>query len=72
MNYASKIIMIQNIGLYRWNTLYMYCKRDREKLKLVGNKFGFELENTMIQKIIRNPNVSCINMKGRQLKEVDT
>ena len=39
-----------------------------------GNKFGLKinLAKTVKQKISRNPDVSCINLKGRQLKEVDT
>ena len=40
----------------------------------MGNKFGHKinLEKTAKQKVSRNPNVSYINLKGTQSKEVDT
>ena len=49
---------------------YYYAKRVRRKLKPfsnIGNKFDLRinLENTDT-KIIRNPDVSCMNLKGRQ------
>ena len=46
-------------------------KELEENLNNIENKFGFtiNLEKTMIQQIW---DVSCINLKGRQLKEIDT
>ena len=37
------------------------------------NKFNLRnnLEKIVIQKISRNPDINCIYLKGRQLKEVD-
>ena len=48
-------------------------KELEENLNNIENKFGFtiNLEKTMIQKISRKPDVSCVNLKGRQLKEAD-
>ena len=57
-----------------WTNNARKLEKDLKQLVNIRNKFGLKinLEKRPIQKIRRNLNVSCINLKGRQFKEVDT
>ena len=64
--YADDVIL--------WTNNAKELEENLNQLNNIGNKFGLKinLEKTVIQKISRNTNLSYTNLKGRQLKEVDT
>ena len=57
-----------------WTNNAKELEENLNQLNNIQSKFVLKInsEKTAIQKISRNTDVSCINLKGRQLKEVDT
>ena len=67
-------ILVYADDVMLWANNVKELEKNLNRLNNIGNKFGIKinLEKSVIQKITRNPYVSCINLKGRQLKDINT